>query len=100
MLERFPLVSRAMQEGRFSALGSPDDWEITPDDAWEVRDYCSYVLDWYRVNLSGSPADMHFFEQTRSKVDSMLSGGGWLWDRPTALEHDIAAGNQLTFDID
>jgi len=99
MLENFPLVSRAMREGRFSALGDPDDWEITEADAWSVRDYCLYVLDFYRDNGVASVDDIYFFEQTISKVDCMLRSGGWLWNRPSILEDDIAAGRQLTLDI-
>ena len=99
MVENFPLVSRAMREGRFSALGSPDDWTITPEDAWEIRDYCNYVLEFYRSNRVGTRDDLHFFNQVIAKVDSMLAGGGYLWARPDTLEADIAAGRQLTFDI-
>lgn len=99
MTENYPLVSRAMAEGRFSALGDPDDWDITPEDAWSVRDYCEYVLTFYRENGVGDRDDIHFFNSTVSKIDSMLSGGGWLWSRPSALEADIIAGRQLTFDI-
>lgn len=99
MLERFPRVSLAIREGRFSALGDPDEWDITPEDAWSIRDYCDYVLDYYRVNLCGTRDDVHFFIKTRSKIDSMLAGGGYLWQRPDCLEQDIAAGRQLTFDI-
>lgn len=103
MLENFPRVNLAVREGRFSALGSPDEWDISPEDAWEVRDYCVYVLAFYRENgVGGYPTrdDVHFFEQTIAKIDSMLHGGGWLWTRPDALEEDILAGRQLTFDID
>jgi len=99
MLEKFPLVSLAIREGRFSALGSPDEWEITPEDAWQVRDYCEYVLTFYRENGVSARDDVYFFEQTIHKIDSMLRGGGWLWNRPSALEADIVAGRQLTFDI-
>lgn len=100
MLENFPLVTLAIQEGRFSALGNPDEWEITPEEAWSVRDYCQYVLDFYRENGVATKDDIHFFEHTRGKVDSMLAGGGWLWQRPSVLECDIANGSQVTFDIE
>ncbi len=99
MLENYPLVSRAMAEGRFSALGNPDGWEITPDEAWSIRDYCMYVLDFYRDNGVATREDIHFFNQVISKIDSMLAGGGWLWNRPSVLEDDILSGRQLTFDI-
>ena len=99
MLENFPRVELAMREGRFSALGDPDDWEITEKDAWAIRDYCLYVLSFYRDNGVATRADIHFFDQTINKVDSMLAGGGWLWSRPSVLEDDIASGRQLTLDI-
>ena len=100
MLENFPLVSRAMAEGRFSALGSPDEWELSERDAWQIRDYCVYVLDFYRDNGVASRDDIYFFQQTISKVDCMLRGGGYLWNRPTALEDDIAAGRQTTLYVE
>jgi len=99
MVENFPRVALAMREGRFSALGNPDEWEITETDAWEIRDYCEYVLDFYRDNGVATREDIYFFQHTISKVDSMLASGGWLWNRPGALEADIEAGRQLTFDI-
>jgi len=99
MLENFPAVELAIRQGRFSALGNPDEWEITPSEAWEIRDYCLYVLDFYRSNGVATREDIYFFTETISKVDSMLSGGGNLWKRPSVLEDDIEAGRQLQFDI-
>lgn len=97
--ENYPLVSRALAEGRFNANSGPDEWEITPEDAWQIRDYCEYVIEFYRSTMSGSPSDVYFFSTVISKVDSMLAGGGWLWNRPSQLEEDILNGDQLTFDI-
>lgn len=99
MLENFPGVELAIRQGRFSALSDPNEWEITPSEAWEIRDYCIYVLDFYRDNGVATREDIHFFTHTIRKVDSMLAGGGYLWKRPTNLEDDIAAGRQLQFEI-
>lgn len=99
MLERFPDVALAMRQGRFSALSDPDDWDITPAEAFSIRDYIIYVLAFYRTNLCGTQEDLFFFEQTLRKVDAMLAGGGWLWSRPSALEQDIDSGVQRTLDI-
>ena len=99
MLENFPGVELAIRQGRFSALGSPDEWEITPSEAWEIRDYCVYVLDFYRTNGVATREDIYFFTDTIHKVDNMLASGGYLWQRPSALEDDIEAGRQLQLDI-
>ena len=89
----------ALREGRFSALGSPDEWEITPEDAFEIRDYCNYVLAFYARNKCGTNDDRRFFQGVISKVDTMLASGGYLWSRPSVLEQDIESGRQLTLDI-
>ena len=99
LTENFPRVELALREGRFSALGSPDEWEITPEDAYEIGEYCRYVLKFYRRNKCGTSADRRFFEYTTSKVDNMLASGGYLWKRPSVLEQDIESGRQLTLDI-
>ncbi len=99
MLENFPGVSLAIRQGRFSALGSPDEWEISPDEAWEIRDYCEYCIRFYRENGVNQADDVYFFTQTMSRIDAMLAGGGWLWNRPTVLEQDIESGIQVTFEI-
>lgn len=99
MLENYPAVAAAMRQGRFNANGEPSEWEITPEEAWQIRDYCEYVIQFYRDTYSGSPSDVYFFTTVISKVDSMLAGGGWLWNRPEQLEEDILSGKQLTFDI-
>lgn len=99
MVEKFPRVALALRQGRFSALGEPGEWEISPADAFEIRDYCEYCIKFYRENGVRNEDDVQFFLQTMQKIDNMLAGGGWLWSRPSVLEQDIESGNQLTFDI-